>query len=446
MKKLFTLLMANMLIVGGVFAQDSEGGEVTFAEHAGMKSVNSQVTRVSPSGKYIAGQEDYESGYMLLWDTENNDYQSVEFKGNGQVWHVTDNGTILGQANQLPVIVRLGDTEPTALDTVGQAFGCNKDETIFVGIGDFNFGTYVTPKVWRMVGEEFETEVLDYPKDNEKFENGAYAKGISEDGSIIWGIYASYDYSLVVWRADEDGNYVLDNVAERVMAQDAAIMGIEPEHMSPNGKYITGFCTKDFISHVFRYDTETDNFEIIAGPADAAQVDATGWDVANDGTIVSSNAPQMMMREPYIVRSGTDFMVPFGEWLSYSDIEIAEQIANSNSVTLSGISGDGKTIGGYYLGEGGAVSFFYHIPDLQLGVDEVTDNTVRDDEFCYVEDGQLYIPGGCDAFYVYSIGGVQVFAAADGTATSYSLQSLPNGVYVVRAEKEGQNIVTKIIL
>ena len=121
-------------------------------------------------------------------------------------------------------------------------------------------------------------------------------------------------------------------------------------------------------------------------------------------------------------------MVPFGEWLSYSDIEIAEQIANSNSVTLSGISGDGKTIGGYYLGEGGAVSFFYHIPDLQLGVDEVTDNTVRDDEFCYVEDGQLYIPGGCDALYVYSIGGVQVFAAADGTATSYSLQSLPNGV------------------
>ena len=445
MKKLFTLLVANMLIVGGVFAQDSENKDVVFAEHSPEKGMNSQVTRVSPSGKYITGQEDAVSGIMLLWDTENNDYQTVDFKGIGQVWHVSDNGTILGQANQLPVIFRVGDEEPTAVDTTGQAYGCTADETILVGIGDYGDGMFVTPKVWRQNGDKYDTEVLDFPNDNEKFENGAFAKGISEDGSIIWGCYAAYDYSLVVWRLNESGEYVIDNVAARVMAQNNEIAGIEPEHMSPNGKYITGICYSMSGEYVFRYDAENDKFELIAAPANENAA-ARGWDVANDGTIVSMNAPQMMLREPYIVRSGTDFMVPFGEWLSYSDIEIAEQIANSNSVTLSGISGDGKTIGGYYLGEGGYVSFFYHIPDLQLGVDEVTDNTVRDDEFCYVEEGQLYIPGGCDALYVYSIGGVQVFAAADGTATSYSLQSLPNGVYVVRAEKEGQNIVTKIIL
>ena len=192
MKKLFTLLVANMLIVGGVFAQDSENKDVVFAEHSPEKGMNSQVTRVSPSGKYITGQEDAESGIMLLWNTENNDYQTVNFKGNGQVWHVSDNGTILGQANKLPVIFKVGDEEPTAVDTTGQAYGCTADETILVGIGDYGDGMFVTPKVWRQNGDKYDTEVLDFPNDNEKFENGAFAVIVFDNGGKLETVEIKY--------------------------------------------------------------------------------------------------------------------------------------------------------------------------------------------------------------------------------------------------------------
>ena len=443
MRKLFTLLAANMLIVSGLFAQES--GEATFAEQAGKVSVNSQVTRVSPSGKYIAGQEDSESGIMLLWDTENNDYRTVDFKGAGQIWHVTDNGTLLGQANKRPVIFRTDDEEPVYIDTTGQAFGCNADETILVGIADYGDGMYVTPKVWRPDGETFTVKVLDYPADDQNFENGAFAKGISGDGKLIWGTYAAYSYSMVVWRADEAGDYVLDDVTKRLMAQDAAITGIEPEYMSPNGKYITGICYKGFDGYVFRYDTEADKFELIATPANE-NPSARGWGVADDGTIVSTNEPQMITRVPYIVRSGSDVMVPFAEWLSYSDVDIEDNISNSMSVTLSGISRDGKTIGGYYLGASGYVSFFYHIPGLQLGIGQVTDDIERDDNFCYLSDRQLYIPEGCDALCIYTMAGLPVYTATDNTATVHNLSRLANGIYVVKAEKGGKSLVTKIAL
>lgn len=444
MKKLFTLLVANMLIVGGVFAQDSESRK-EYSEHAGTNG-SAQTMRVSSNGKYLAGQESYASGIMFLWNTETDEYTTINLGGEGQLWSVSDGGMAIGCALHQPVIIKLGDITPTVLaDTSGQAFGCNQDESIIVGTIEDYDGIQITPVLWRLNGDKYEIEYLDYPKDNiEYFEFGAFARGISDDGAVIWGQAQNGPRDLIVWKL-VDGEYVLENVTENLKKDYSDLNGLEPDHISPNGKYITGIAYKTNGAFSFRYDTELNELEVFPLPAGIQFADGHGRGVANDGTIVCA-IEDLSSRKPYIIRGGSSDMISFEEWLSYSNVDIPEQLSAASGVTLSGISGDAKTIGGYYQSATGEFAFYLYIPDLQLGVDEVTDNTVRDDEFCYVEDGQLYIPGGCDALYVYSIGGVQVFAAADGTATSYSLQSLPNGVYVVRAEKEGQNIVTKIIL
>ncbi len=464
MKKIFTPFAALLLSVAGVAAQ--ENGQQFFYDHAAKVSSTSMAQTFSSNGKYLSGQEGQDNeGIVILWDTEANEYTIVNQDNiESQQRGVSNLGSVFGDHGGLPAFKALGaDSWTNISENTGQIRGVNADESIFVGV-TWDESYNCTPVIWKKNGETYEEIVLPLPDQNDPtygtyFTAGAFAVNISDDSKIIAGQANDGPYSLILWRLNNAGEYVFENVADSIMNSEGsrwASIGMI-EALSPNGKYVTGQCAHDyempegewsFDSYAYRYDTETKEIEWIPFPVGTeGERSARGFDVANDGTIVYSfNDSELNNREAYIVRSGSRTPVPFAEWLSYSNVEYPEQMSDKG-VSLVSISGDAKKLGGSYVHTDGSVkSFFFHIPDLNTGVDEVTDNNVNNGNFCYVNGRVLYIPAGCDRLSIYNMAGLQVYTDADGAATSFNLASLPGGVYIVKAEKDGNIFVTKIAL
>ena len=293
---------------------------------------------VSPSGKYIGGftnkamEDNTWEYYPVIIDTETGEkiklgpFPSALFKCS-QPFAITDYGQLFisDHENGGSVIFDLnGDymlsSIPEGCTNRGNVMGVSGDGSKWVGyaISEKQEGERIgqyRPIIW----EDGEARMLSMPEKNfkgEDFSVGAMARGISADGSVIYGTtWDNSDGAMIYWK---DGK--LQNVGKDIFkltpvnASDGAggtyetnlieagmYCFAENQNISPNGKWIAGkyreesmdengLITKGTIYPAF-YNTETETTTVMRDYPDCTAVGATddGIGLIAEGTSMQTS-------------------------------------------------------------------------------------------------------------------------------------------------------------
>lgn len=372
MKKIFTLsslfVAAAMSLNAQVLTKvegDSEAGEL-------------EVLSVSNNGKYACGTTLTSSYFIYDIETKSFKWQAGPDDASGdpadsQLRQINDNGFAVGYAGDYPITMDK-DGNVTQLDTLAgdeehattTAFAQSNDGKTIVGCA---FTTYSVPVIW----QDGKLSQLPMPTEDEAgyTVNGAVAKFISADGSIIVG-YIEDDmanYPAMIWTRQDDGSYAYDVISADYYEAgygDNPYWMFSPECISANGRYI-GISAQRNIQAKWDageyddtgegqfciYDTKDKTVTEISidgkhGIDAGASISPCG--IADDGTIVGFTGSVWEGDAQGFIKRITDSQ-PLTLATVFSDItDFADYVKNGAGL-CTGISADGKTLVGYASNE-----------------------------------------------------------------------------------------------
>lgn len=225
---------------------------------------------ISPSGTYAGGfiysVDEMSNGFFqpVIIETATDNWHYLEtypqslydltttsaITDDGKLFINNNNGggNVIFSVSEEPIVPDASAAGFTTLPTITATAA---DATTWVGYSQGDDGMYY-PLVWR----NGVAEKLPWPEKNfrdEAFLNGIIARGISADGSVIYGsTWDNYDFGMVYWKNGEV-KYVGEDVHEVTPITVETVVGPVETHMangmtataelykvSPNGEWIAG--------------------------------------------------------------------------------------------------------------------------------------------------------------------------------------------------------------
>lgn len=288
---------------------------------------------------------------------------------------VNNDGTMISIMTSLASVV-LKNGEPLSLEVSGyknvNVEGFNGDGSIMVGYAQEAEGRKYVPIKWT----DLTPEILPVPETNMNglsLNNGAMARGCSEDGSVIYG--SEWDTQGVIYWKDGQMTYIAQETAitrtvlisnmftgELEESEKTAFLKKNAERycISPNGRYIactfydyftdeSGESPSTNINYPAIIDTETGT-AVLFGEAGFQK--AMGMFASNDG-VLFGNSTDSGDAKGYIFNIGSQSAVPVSEWLMSQ-----YGIVTDDNRYIMNMSSDGKTLGGWRV-ESGATGTSY---------------------------------------------------------------------------------------
>lgn len=296
MKKLFTLGIMSALACANITAQT-----LTMIPVDEETLTTFLVQHMAPNGKYISGYA-ASTGQPIVADWQNGDVKVFENVTGAETPWVNSDGTAVGYNRQGSVKLNFQTGEYEDIDPTDEAGirgvceAITEDGTVIVG-------AYIDTD-WNETACYWENGLrkdLPVPTADELgFEiDGAHAKYISKDGSIIVGYLNMIPVldPMVIWQRQADGTYQCNPICKdwvRVNddAQQAAnpYKKFTPAGISPDGQFIA-VNIRDYYSDddwdwpemkIGRYEVATGKLEVF----ELEDLSCTAEAIANDGTIV----------------------------------------------------------------------------------------------------------------------------------------------------------------
>lgn len=295
---------------------------------------------ISPSGTYVGGfiytVDEMSNGFFqpVIIETATDEWHYLETYPQSlydltQTSAITDDGKLFIENNNGGgnILFSLSE-EPFAPDASSAGFpslpvitGTAADCTTWVGYS-YRDEMYC-PLVWRNgVAEE-----LPWPEKNfrdEPFVSGIIPRGISADGSVIYGsTWDNRDFGMVYWK-DGEVKYVGEDVHEVTPITVDAVTGPVETHMangmtataemykvSPNGEWIAGTYRTEMQAGEGEAPVTADNvaafYNTVEGKTYLAEGFATAIGVTNDGMgFVSKTNIALTTCNVYDIKNGTD--------------------------------------------------------------------------------------------------------------------------------------------
>lgn len=409
MKKFFTLSSLFLAAALSLHAQelnvipsDSEAGEL-------------EVLGVSNNGQFVCGTTLTSSYFVYDTATQTFKWKAGPEDESGdpadsQLRAINDNGLAVGYAGDYPVMMDK-EGNVTQLDTLAGdedhastlAFAVTNDGKTIVGCA---FTTYSVPLIW----QDGKLSQLPMPSEEEAgyTVNGAVAKFISADGSVIVG-YIEDDlasYPAILWTRQADGSYVCDIISAKYFEPGFGTnpyWTFSPECLSDNGRYIGITAVRnvqdkwdaedysDYGSGQFCvYDTQEKTVTQISIDGDhkiLADADITPCDIADDGTVVGYTGSVWGGDAQGFIKRITDSQ-PLPLTTVFSGITAFSDYATNGSSLCTGISADGKTVVGYGPNKVGYEGYVLKCPVSAAIGSATTDNGSNAEILRYSIDGK----------------------------------------------------------
>lgn len=218
------------------------------ALYAPVAEVQLMTEGISPSGRYIVGNN-FAGHFPCIWDTQANTTTSYSQFEDGTLAGVNDAGVAVGTDNSYSgkaYIFRPG-SEPEQLegdetDEGAFATGISADGSVVCGYY-FDAAWTTTPCIWK----DGKRIALPLPSNSEVgfTVNGGEAKAISADGNVIAGV--AFDdmstWPAIVWRLNDKGEYICDPVCKDFFEPDMNMgkpyLYFEYNGLSANGEWLT---------------------------------------------------------------------------------------------------------------------------------------------------------------------------------------------------------------
>ncbi len=368
MKKIFTLSSLFLAAALSLNAQDLKtiNGDANAGEL--------EVLAVSNNGQFVCGTTLTSSYFIYDTATKSFKWQAGPEDASGdpadsQLRHITDEGVAVGYAGDYPIMMDK-DGNVTQLDTLAGdeehatslAFDVTNDGKTIVGCA---FTTYSVPLIW----QDGKLSQLPMPTEDEAgyTVNGAVAKFISSDGSIILG-YIEDDmasYPAMIWTRQDDGSYAYDIISANYFEPGYGTnpyWTFTPECISANGRYIGISADRNVqenwdagnyddigTGQFCLYDTQEKTVtEISIDGEHSIDADAaiTPCGIADDGTVVGFTGSAWDGDAQGFIKRAADAQ-PLLLKTVYSDVTAFDDYVKNGSSLCTGISADGNILVGY---------------------------------------------------------------------------------------------------
>ena len=352
---------------------------------------------ISPSGKYAGGYEARTGEEGIIYTPVIIDIQTGEEYRAGdfpmsltdflQPLLITDDGLLfideINSGGQW-VIDKDGNhftTEtlplPEGYRGVPQVQGTSADGSKWVGYATRGDGKY-QPLIW-IDGEVHELKYPDKNFRDEEFINGIMARGISADGSVIYGTtWDAFDFGMVYWTdINEKARYVgedVHKVTQHTIEQpdgttiqqnlaDGRICSAELLKISPSGKWIaSSYRTEEIADNgnssssqvAAFYNTETEKTTIIEDYGES-----TGLRATDDGIAFIGIGTQGVTNGVVYDLNSSTHMGTMEEWIfnNYS--------LHVPTCTIDFVNADGNVVFGTYYPEAMTFQSYYIAPSLE---------------------------------------------------------------------------------
>ncbi len=368
MKKIFTLSSLFLAAALSLNAQDLKtiDGDADAGEL--------EVLAVSNNGQFVCGTTMTASYFIYDTATKSFKWQAGPEDASGdpadsQLRHITDNGYAVGYAGDYPISMDK-DGNVTQLDTLAgdeehattSAFAVTNDGKTIVGCA---FTTYSVPLIW----QDGKLSQLPMPTEEEAgyTVNGAVAKYISADGSIIVG-YIEDDlatYPAMIWTRQDDGSYAYEIISADYYEPglgDKPYWSFSPECISANGRYI-GISAERNIQDKWDegdydamttgqfclYDTKEKKMTEISIDGEhgiEAEASISPCGIADDGTVVGFTGSTWEGDAQGFIKRAADAQ-PLLLTTVFSGVTAFADYAKNGVGLCTGISADGNILVGY---------------------------------------------------------------------------------------------------
>ena len=307
-----SLLVAALTGVGMLTASAQSiniVSELTGEDGTAYDGIMSQT--ISPNHKYIAGTvtniAEFKNG-IFIYDMETGDYviQGDVNPLGSKLFTVTDEGLAVGYNGDSPEGFSVTaqtmsiDGTTTKLETPEEsnsyACGITDDGKILVGYYASTMDYVNHACIWK--DGKLETLPTLTEEETGTSITGSEANFVSGDGSVIAGSLLDGDNTelFALWRLQDDGSYECELIGNKYYSRD----GTDPERpykqfqiagLSHNGKYAALKLGVKELQHAARYDVEAGTFEECMHEesgelTDAGAIDAVS--IADDGTLLGN--------------------------------------------------------------------------------------------------------------------------------------------------------------
>lgn len=466
--------------------------EPTVATHPGRTGAPMNPMAMSDNMRYIVGNEGSdETGNLFMWDLVGDTYTLISTPGlsgegievgtlnKNSANDVSDNGVVVGYIHNYPAVYRDGKwTTISTASVLGVIKAVTKDGNTMVGFE--SKPTYESvPVIWKYADGVYTKDTLVWTDDTKivKVEEedgsshydtipmlqgveimGIAATDISADGEIIVG-YAQCGtvYPGVMWKRNDAGEYEVDFFSAKYINFEGSdkddanefsvVCGGDPV-VSSNGKWITGPETQiangvnvsDWMP--VRYDVEASKLDTLF---DLVELEGfMPFSVSDKGTLVgfeTQTPSDLTARKGKIVAEGDKEPMMLTDYFSDKDVTTLPDIATGHSPAVVS-KNDSVFVGNFYDSE----KVVMYVVDLRGQVKAAIDQpVVMDNDFCTMAGNVLTINDDITDLRVITISAQTVYQVAQPTGT-IDLSHLPDGVYVVVANKAGSLVSTKITI
>lgn len=331
----------------------------------------------SSNGKYVAGSN-YETGNAAIWDVEANKViDMADFPGGFHA--VNAKGVAVGEASYAIMgqgtkgtTLYYDDTEievsyedidwetgepytvtyTTPAESGSSAYAITEAGDIIAGYYyDASYNT--KPCIWKAPFTTKASRIeLPVPTDEEMgfIVNGAEARWISEDGSVIAG-WAIDDYAsdpLIIWEAQADGSYKVKPVSAAYNhpegKNNSQYMFFEPQGLSANGKWVSLVVAAPYdfenweqpVLQTARLNLETGVLEVLPG-----EVSFSGYGISNDGTVAGATGGMVPVRNSYVWNPGETTCVEL------TTLVASDQLKSLTNPAVGYIAPDNSYVSGF---------------------------------------------------------------------------------------------------
>lgn len=365
-----TTLLLSLALAG--FAPAAMADGVTFSPET-MQGLS-----ISPDGFYVGGSTRISEPAIWTLGVPYIAYESGELGG---INAMANNGTGCGSTDSnLPFTYSATVAEADAFQILdvpdneeGTAWAISADGTIAVGC-TWDTDTYrKIPCYWTGT----ERHLLEFPAEDIPFDtNGASAKGISNDGSIIYGNIDDWMADqIVLWLRNEvTGEYEFLPLYEGLVDKTGEMpTGEYPYYqlsgcaISGNGEWLAldAMPWDSFDTFPARMNLSTQEIEIAELPYNHMGGFLPSA-IADDGTLIGfSNLDTMIGRMGMVWPAGTTEATLISDWLPVKEVIQMDDYAN----VPCGITPDGRLIEGFYMDDdGGFLTYVINVPECRAGV------------------------------------------------------------------------------